>query len=66
MDYVVFETNYKQVYTGDIRDRDELSSMGRDAKVLNYSQAEALVEILNRQYGYRYSFRVVSRNSLPL
>lgn len=66
MEYVVFETIFNQVYTGDTRDRDELSPMGRDAKLLNMAQAEALVEVLNRQYGYRYSFRVISKNSLPL
>ena len=66
MDYVVFETNYKQVYTGDPRDREELSQMGRAARLLTYAQAEAIMELLNRQYGYRYRFEVRPKNALPL
>lgn len=66
MEYVLFETNYRKVYTGDIRDRDELSNLGQDAKLLSHSQAEALMEVLTRQYGYRYSFQIISKSSLPL
>lgn len=66
MDYVVFETNYRKVYTGDPRDNEELSGMGRDARLLTYAQAEAVVELLSRQHGYRYRFEVISKNSLPL
>jgi hypothetical protein len=66
MEYVVFEANSRQVYTGDIRDRDELSHMGRDAKVFNFAQAEEVAQMLARQYSYRYSFQVVAKSALPL
>lgn len=64
MTYIVKEIKHNLVYSGDVRDRDEITSDYHRAQKMSWAQAEGLCDVLNRLHGYRYNFQVLAAEEL--